>query len=240
MLSDCGVTYPKDDIVQDLEKLIKKECKQNSRACILGRTLYLDMEVGVVKSQNQETVLEILRKIHLVSFAMVRVILSGDSDIKYMVTTTYDVDKNIVFRVVKNIDDIKSYFCMCMSRSDYESRCILEIAYFPFASRIITDRHDITDDEYIGRVIVSQIVNIISRSNPISWYLISTLQLHYAGINDKTLILFVSEHVDIKVNHILKNILREQVQKCSKKYNKLFNRVEVVTSTGKTVLTLFL
>jgi hypothetical protein len=46
LLNFCGVTYKKKKILQDLEKLVKKEAKQESKAYTIGRTLYLDMQVN--------------------------------------------------------------------------------------------------------------------------------------------------------------------------------------------------
>jgi hypothetical protein len=236
LLNSCGATYPKKDLIPNLEKLIKKECDQDSKAYIFGKTLYLDMELDGITSKDQETASKAIRKIQLASFAVVRVVLSGDAEIKYMVATAYDRDKSVVFRIIQSIDDVKKYFYMRISRSDYESRNLLEIAGYPLAAKVIDDKHDISDDEYVGRLIVSQ-VNMLSRTNPLFGALISMLQLQYIGIDNKTLYLSVSDYSsDVRITSTLTNILQEDLQTYSKKYAEPFDTINVITSSGKTAL----
>ncbi|OEG69316.1 hypothetical protein ATZ36_10190 [Candidatus Endomicrobiellum trichonymphae] len=86
----CSVTYPKNDIEQSLEKLVKKECNQDSKSYLVGRTLYLDMKLDEIISADDKTVSQAIRKIVLAVFAAGRVVLSSDSDIKYIVVTAYN------------------------------------------------------------------------------------------------------------------------------------------------------
>jgi hypothetical protein len=76
--------YPKNDIAQSLEKLVKKECNQDSKAYLVGRTLYLDMELDGITSADDKTVLQAMHKMDLAVFAVGRVVLSSGSDIKYI------------------------------------------------------------------------------------------------------------------------------------------------------------
>ncbi|MDR3274483.1 MAG: hypothetical protein LBS81_00515 [Endomicrobium sp.] len=56
-----------------------------------------------------------MHKIRSAVFVITRVVLSGDSDTKYLIATIYNCDNTLAFRIVKNIDDIKSYYCGCIS-----------------------------------------------------------------------------------------------------------------------------
>ncbi|MCA6071452.1 MAG: hypothetical protein LE168_03600 [Endomicrobium sp.] len=236
LLNSCGVTYPKEDIVPDLKELVKKECNQDSKVSVVGKTLYLDMQLDGLTSKDQETASQAIHKASVAASAAVRVILSSDSDIKYMVTTAYDPGKNVVFRIVNDIDDIKSFRYGRISRSDFESRNLLEITGSPVAATMINDRHDITEGEYVGRLLVSQ-MNMISRTNPMFGALISMLQLQYVGIDSRTLILLVAEPaVNARVVPTIKNILHDELQTYSKKYNDPFDEIKVVTFKGETVM----
>lgn len=236
LLNSCGVTYPKEDIVTDLEKLVKKECSQDSKAFVVGKTLYLDMQLDGLTSQDQKTASQVIHKIVIASTAMIRVVLSSDSDIKYMVATAYDPGRNVIFRVVHSIDDVKSVYCGRISQPDFESRNLLEIVGPPIASTMIDDKHDITAGEHVGRLFVSR-MNMMARTNPTFGALISMLQLQYVGIDNRTLILLIAESVvNAQVVPTVKKILHDELQICSKKYNDPFDKIKAITSNGETAI----
>jgi hypothetical protein len=231
-LNNCGVTYPKNDIVQSLEKLVKKECNQDSKAYLVGRTLYLDMELAEIISADDKTVLQAIHKINLTVFAAGRVVLSSDSDIKYIVVTVCNSYKNIAFKIAHNICDIKNHFYMRISRSDFDSRRLLEIEVSLTAANMVEDRHDIADQDYIGRLIASQI-NMLSEADMI---LAQMPRLQYVGVENETLIFSVSEIVDGKNICLARNILLEKTKDYSKKYNVFFKGIKVIASDGGALL----
>jgi hypothetical protein len=233
----CNVTYPKNDIVQSLEKLVKKECNQDSNAYLVGRTLYLDIELDGIAFADDKTVLQTICKMNFAVFAAGRVVLSSDSDIKYIMVTVYNSYKNIVFRIAYNIDDIKSHFCMRISRSDFDSRRLLEIEgpLTPANANMIEDRHDIADKEYVGRLIASQI-NMISEADVI---LAQIPVLQYLAVENEILIFSVPDIVDSKNICLVRNILSEKTKDYSKKYNISFKGIKVVAFGGGELLNLF-
>jgi hypothetical protein len=220
----CSVNYPKNDIAQSLEKLIKKECNQDSKAYLVGKTLYLDIELEGITSADDKTVLQALRKMNLAVFATGRVVLSSDSDIKYIIVTTYNSYKDVAFRVAHNIDDIKSHFYMRISRSDFDSRKLLEIEGSPIAANMIEDRHDITDQEYVGRLIASQI-NMLSEADVI---LVQMPRLRYVAVENGILIFSVSDIIVGESVYLIRNILSEKTKDYSKKYNMSFKGTKVI------------
>jgi hypothetical protein len=235
IFNSCGVTYKKEALTYDLEKLISKECNQDSKACIVGRTLYLDMELEGLTSRDSKIASDTLRKIQLVTNALLRVVLSSNTVIKYMVATVYSHDKSLVFRVLQNIDDVKKYFYTRISRSDYESRNLFEIIGPKVAAEVISDKHDISDKEFVGRLIIAQI-NMLSNVNPFLGALISMLQLRYAGVENDTLFLVILNEIDQKTINVFEKILKKKVKHYSKKYNILFNKVEIIKDSGDVVL----
>jgi hypothetical protein len=228
----CSVTYQKNDIAQSLEKLVKKECNQDSKAYLVGRTLYLDIEFAEITSADDKTISQTVHKIDFAVFAAIRVVLSSDSNIKYIVLTAYDSYKNVALRIAYNIYDIKSHFYACISRSDFGSRKLLEIEGPLIAVNMIEDRHDIADQEYVGRLIASQI-NIFLETSMI---LEQIPYLRYVAVENETLIFSIFEIVDDKNIYLVRNILLEKTKNYSKKYNMFFKSIKVIVSGGEVLL----
>jgi hypothetical protein len=212
--------------VQSLEKLVKKECNQDSKAYLIGRTLYLNIEFDEIASADDKTVLQAIHKVNLAILAAGRVVLSSDSGIKYIIVTIYNSYKNIAFRIAHNIDDIKSHFYMRISHSDFNSRKLLEIEGPLTAANMIEDRHDITDQEYVGRLIASQI-NMLSESEA-DLILVRMPRLRYIAVENKTLIFSVPNVIDDRNIYLVRDILSEKIKDYSKKYNISFKGIKVV------------
>jgi hypothetical protein len=228
----CNVTYPKNDILQSLESLVKKECNQDSKAYLVGRTLYLDIELDGVTSADDKTVSQTIYKMNLVVFAAERVVLSSDSDIKYIVVTIYNSYKNVAFRIAYSVDDIKSHFYMRISRSDFDSRKLLETEGPLTAANMIEDRHDIADQEYVGRLVASQ-VNIFLEADVI---LAQMTRLKYVAVENGIFVFSASDIIDGKNIYLVRNILSEKAKDYSKKYNIFFKGVKVIAFSGETLL----
>jgi hypothetical protein len=225
----CGVTYKKGEISQDLQMLVKKECGLDSKAFVVGKTLYLDIIIDSLISDDTK----VLRTIKTVNLAVVRVVLSSDSNIEYMVVTVFDQNKVLAFRVVQNIEDIKSYFYMCISRSDYESRSLIELVGRSLAPIIINDKHDITKDEFVGRLIASQI-NMMARTNLFYGALIAVIQMHYIGIRDNELYLLVLG-VDSIDEPIIQDALQKNLKDCVNKYKVSFDAIKAINHNGRVI-----
>ncbi|MDR1696429.1 MAG: hypothetical protein LBR69_07395 [Endomicrobium sp.] len=228
----CGVSYPKENLTQELEALVKKECESDSKASIFGKTLYLDMELDTITSKDQAQVSEAVKKMQSAVMSITRVVLSSDSEIQYMVVSVFDKEKNVLFRIIQNIEDIKAYFYMRISRGDYESRSLMEIEGPGYAKIMIEDKHDIVPEEYVGRMIVSQI-DMSSRSNPFFGALISMIRLKYAGNEDSVLILSAAAEIDEKTEALVKGIVAEETKKYSEKYKLNFKVVKIINTKNK-------
>jgi hypothetical protein len=221
LLNSCGVTYKKENLTQDLEKLVKKEAGQESKAYIVGRTLYLDMQVkGLTPLAERETFAKALRNVKIAGEDISRVVLSSDSDVKFMVVNAYDPTYTVLIRLVQNVDDTKSYFYMRISKSDYESRIFVEKFVYSIAD-IIRDKHDISQNEFIGRLIVSKL---------------NALQIggvfQYVAVRSKTLFLVLLEKLNVKNISLIEDFLKEQFKDYSKKYNNPFNLIELLNVNG--------
>ncbi|MDR1196596.1 MAG: hypothetical protein LBL00_09015 [Endomicrobium sp.] len=234
-LSACGVSYPKGDITGSLEALVKKECGADCRAYIVGKSLYLDMPLEGLTSKDQSKVSDAIKKMQNAVMAVTRVTLSSDSDIKYMVVSAFSPEKSVSFRILQNIEDVKSYLYMRISRGDYESRNLLEIEGPEITSVLLEDKHDITDSEYVGRMVVSQI-NMAARTNPFLGALISMLQLRYSDVKDGILYMTASGTMDDRVKEFAQNMIIEETKKYVEKYSLDFTSVTIRSNRGEYIL----
>jgi hypothetical protein len=231
-LSACyGVSYPKEDMTGSLEALVKKECGAECTAVLAGRTLYLDMPLEGLTSKDQNKVNDAVKKMQNAVMAITRVTLSSDSDIKYMVVSAFSPEKSVSFRILQNIDDVKGYLYMRISRGDYESRSLLEIEGPERTSVLLDDKHDLTDSEYVGRMIASQI-NMAARTNSFLGALISMMQLQYSGVEDNALYMSASGMMDERVKEFAQDLIIEETKKYSQKYELEFSSVKIVDKSG--------
>jgi hypothetical protein len=226
LLNSCGVTYKKENITQDLEKLVKKETGQEAKAYIVGRTLYLDIQVKGLNSliAERKVFAEASHKVKIAVEDISRVVLSSNSDIKFMVVNAFDPAYTIIIRLVQNIDDIKDQFYMRISRSDYESRTLVEIFEYSIAD-IIRYKHDISQDEFVGRLIVSNLNALQIAGN-----------VQYVAVRNKILFLVLLGKLNIKNISLIEDFLKGQLKDYSKKYNDTFDVIEVLNLNGTKVL----
>jgi hypothetical protein len=230
LLNSCEVTYKKENLTQDLEKLVEKEAGQKSKAYTVGKTLYLDIQVDGLNSPSDREVFDkALRKVRVSGLDISRVVLSSDSDIKFMVVTAYDPKYTFLLRLVQNVDDIKKYFYMRISKADYESRSLVEI-FGHSVIKIAVDRHDISQEEFVGRLITSKL-NALSASG---------VAFQYAAVKGRVLFLVLLQQYDIKNAPLIEGFLKEQFKDYSKKYSNPFDLLEVINLNGTTAISVSL
>lgn len=230
LLNSCRVTYKKENLTQDLEKLVEKEAKQKSKAYIVGKTLYLDMQVdGLSSPADREVFDKALHTVRISGLDISRVVLSSDSDIKFMVVTAYDPAHSFLLRLVENIEDIKKYFYIRISKADYESRSLVEI-FGQSIINIIRDKHDISHEEFVGRLIASKLNTLT----------VSGGAFRYAAVKGKILFLVLLQQYDIKTAPLIENFLKEQFKDYSKKYNNPFDLLELINLNGTVAMSVSL
>lgn len=231
LFSSCGVTYPKENLTDLLEEMVKKETGIDSEAVIIGQTLYLDIELeGFVSDDRMErnnSIKNLETAIHLTT----RVVLSSDSDVKYMVINSFDPNKEILIRMVQNIRDVKDYLYTRISRDDYASRNLMEMGAF---DDMIEEKHDISDGEFLGRMILSQ----LTINNPFIVDIIKNIQLQYAGFENKVLILLTFSEMDNKSLSILSKLLYYESKKYADKYKMEVKSINIVDKSGNIILDL--
>lgn len=181
----CSPSYPKKNLTTSLPLLLKKEYKLNSTAKFVGRTLYLDVGLSGLTSTDSKALTEVLKKVQGAMISITRVALSSDAKIDYMVVNAGDVSWSLNIRLIQRLVDVKGLLYQRISRSDYEGRLVLEIetkekksGTDTYEPSVLEEKHDIRIEEFMGRLIVSQI-NMASRTNPFLAVLLNSVQLKY-------------------------------------------------------------
>ncbi|MDD2524502.1 MAG: hypothetical protein WCS83_01795 [Endomicrobiia bacterium] len=231
LFSSCTPSYPKETLLTDIKKLVKKESGQDCELSKINDTIYLDMQTEGLTSTNTKVVNEAIVNLQNAVFAITRVALSSDADIKIMVITAHDPNYNIALRMFQNIDDVKSYFYQRISRGDYEQRQLLEFEGPETAEISVMDRHHITEEEYVARLVISQI-NMIGRKNQVLGPLISTLGLRYGYIKYGNIYILSKKSNNVGTEDLLKKIIFDEVVKNLQKY-KLFAIKSVIILDSK-------
>lgn len=231
LFSSCAPTYPKDRLLDDVKKLVKKESGQDCKLVKIEDTFYLDMEMKGLTSSNTKVVSDAVMSLQNAVFAITRVALSSDADIKIMVITAYDPSYNVSLRMFQNIDDVKGYFYQRISRGDYEQRQLLEFEGPEMAEKAVNDKHHITQEEYVARLTISQI-NMIGRKNPVLTPLINALELRFGYITDGTIYLSSKDSDNIGTEDLLKKIISDEIVKNLQKY-ELFSIKSVILLDSK-------
>lgn len=122
----CAPTYPKENLIEGIKDLVLKETGRKCEVYKFDSTIYLDMEMDELISTKNEVVNEAIKALQNAVFAITRVSLSSDAEIKIMVISAFDPNYQVLLRMYQNIDDVKSYFYQRISRGDYEQRQLIE------------------------------------------------------------------------------------------------------------------
>jgi len=236
----CGPSFPKETLVQDIEKLVKKESGVLPKVEIIKDTLYLDLEMENIVSLQSEVVAEAISSLQSAVFTITRIALSSDADIKIIVVTAYDPNFQVALRMFQNIDDVKSYFYQRISRSDYEQRQLIEMDNPETTKATVMDKHYITIEEFVSRLVISQL-NMIGKTNPFIASILTALNLRYLYIDNDVVFLSSSGDDEILSSHYIKQLITNEFQKNIEKYKiETINSVIILDNENNSVLKLIL
>jgi hypothetical protein len=138
--------------------------------------------------------------------------------------------------MIQNIEDVKSYFYQRISKSDYEQRQLIEIEGPDTARQSILDRHYVGQEEFVGRLIVSQL-NMLGRTNPFLATVINSLNLKYGSIYNDSIIITAKGTYSLVSDTLIRKLITEELNKNIKKY-KLFSikYVRILSKEGTVVM----
>lgn len=222
MLSSCNVSFPKETLEKDAAFLIKKETGKDCYISKYGKTLYIDVCFEDLVTDDKQKITEIYDTLQKIVSTIVRVPLSSDADIEYIILSAFDSKYRTLLRIFENIDDLKLYYNQLISREDYYDRQLMEFEGPQSAKATVENKYDITKEEFVARLIISQLNNS-ARSNPFLATLIQVLELKYYKVEDKTMY-FISKKMinNDEVKILLENILEKEFTENIQKY-KLFS-----------------
>jgi hypothetical protein len=239
MMSCGGPTYPQQSAAESLKQLLKKETGVDSDVFIVGNTIYLDMQIDGLLSIEEQDFKSSQEVFSAAVSNITRVVLSGDSQIKYMTVNAYPPEQNLLYRHIQNIDDFKAFYYGRISRDDYFSRNVLEIkSGKENVRKILSDKSEITQDSFAAMLIVSEVDNLVYK-NPFLGTVINSLSLSYGGIENGTLIINTkASKMDSETKMILENALLKSARNFLKKYDTSIKKIEVLDVSGRLSLSL--
>ncbi|OGS18063.1 MAG: hypothetical protein A2219_00820 [Elusimicrobia bacterium RIFOXYA2_FULL_50_26] len=236
-LSSCTrPSYPREKLTQSVEGIVKKECKLESHAALVGKTFYLKVALpGLVSSEAniKKEVLEKLQKVHL---AITRVSLSSDAKIEYLVTIVELPGWKTHFSIVQRLDDLKWYFYQKISRGDFEDRIIYDLG-LKNTGEGETFR-DIDLREFVARLIVSKF-NWLTVSNPFVSAAIGA-RLEIDSLSGNKLVLKTdSETLSDMSMEFIRATIMEWSAKIAHKYRFFeFSEISIINNSGRQVISI--
>ena len=234
----CGPTYPKENIEEAAQRVIKKEYKVESRAELVGETLYLNINLPGLTTTEPGALAELLRKVQGAVLAITRVSLSSDASIKFLVVTANDPAWELGLRIIQSLQDVKDFLYQRISRSDYEERLVLEIDSED-EGNVHGIPHengkDISLNEFAGRLIVSQF-NMMCRNNPFLGAILDGSKMKYGEFRGDELVIRATSYFSPGSVPLVEKLFETECNKVIKKYSiNQLKRVKIIGQKEQTV-----
>ena len=209
-ISACAPTYPKGSVTTSVEKMLRNEEKLDSKATLVGKTLYLDMQLPELSEFKTEIKQQSMKRLQAAILATMRVSLSSDEKINFIVVNAVVPKLSIGIKVVQMINDIKWYMYQRISKASYEDRMVFEIA--PLDKTKSDVKTDLNEQEYLASMIVSQ-VNMMTRVNPFIGSALNNAKLQLVSVKANAITLNVSDELTPEVFAFWEKAIKEKVSK---------------------------
>jgi hypothetical protein len=234
----CSPSFPKGKITDSLRLLLKKEYKIDSDVSLNGKTLYLNVKLKGLTSTDTKDLTDVLKVIQGAMLTITRVSLSSDAKIEYMVVNAGDEKSILHITLIQRLEDVKGMLYQKISRTDYEGRLILEINTLLESKYKNNQSYDLTMDEFIGRLIVSQ-VNGSTRNNPFLSVLFNNVHLEYTSLAGGELIIESNTLINDSAKQLFIDMVKKQVKETVKKYKySMLKNAKIVNKEGVELLTI--
>ncbi|MCK9582398.1 MAG: hypothetical protein M0Q46_02070 [Endomicrobiales bacterium] len=215
-ISACAPTYPKGSVTTAVEKMLQKEEKLESKATLVGKTLYLDMQLPELSEFKTEIKQQSMKRLQAAILATMRVALSSDEKINFIVINAVVPKLNIGIKVVQMVNDIKWYIYQRISKANYEDRMIFEIAPLDKINPDI--KTDLNEQEYLASMIVSQ-VNMMTRVNPFIGSALNNAKLRLESVKANSITLSVSDEINPEIFAFWQKAIKEKINKVLEFYD---------------------
>ncbi|MFN3550980.1 MAG: hypothetical protein ACK4WJ_04150, partial [Endomicrobiia bacterium] len=102
-------SYPKDQLEQAAKKILKKERNLDCNLKLIEETIYLEIEIPKEEliSEEKTYLTKALKKIEAASLTVVRLSLSTDAKINFLVSIAKVKDFDFCIRIIQRLQDIK-------------------------------------------------------------------------------------------------------------------------------------
>ena len=132
ILYGCAPTYPKEHITESVEKLVKKEKGLDVKAYLNGRTLTVYIPVDSLVSEDVKVSDRGFEIIDDIDFILRRVALSTDCSLQFLrVAEADEKDTAYEVTVIRNVEDVKRFRYMDISRGEASKRVHFNIGLNP-------------------------------------------------------------------------------------------------------------
>jgi len=218
LLFACAPSYPKATITKSVEKILRAEHHLEGRAQLVGKTLYLDIQLPELAGLKSEVPKEAMKKLEGAVLSVTRASLSSDADIQFMAVNAEIPKFNLRVHVLQRLADIKFFLYQKISKNDYEERTVIDI--YPLKSNVNVRRYeDVSLETFVSLLIVSQI-NMLTRVNPFVGSALHNAKLTLAGISGGTLFVDVSDRLTPELTALWSEIITEKSLKIALKYGR--------------------
>ncbi len=227
-------TYPKEKLSESTKKILKKEYGLDGSVKLIGKTLYLEIELAELVSIEKDLPKKVMKKIQGAVLTIVRISLSSDAKIDFLVTIAKAKNYDFCIRIIQRLEDIKSYLYLKISRSDYEDRLTVEM--LPYSKLKYTD---FTLKEFVARLIISQ-YNMLLKSNPFVSALLNNVSLEFSNLTEDFLIIVANNNISDSIKSLFETIVSKSYTDIIKKY-KFFNfpaSIQIIDKDKNNIMTI--
>ncbi len=210
---------------------------------LVGKTLYVGTVLDGLVGQDLSLRMEMLNKLEGAMLNSVRVALSTDAELNFLVLKARDSRLGVSMTLIRYFPDVKSLLYYRISRSDSEDRLVFET--INSAEQESPDSwKDITMTEFYARLAASRMGRLLS-SNPLVGVFLQIHRVRGDFGTDGVMYLTVDKYTSAPSSHlltdeILKTAVVDIVSDIIGKYGAkdIITAVTVKDETGKILLTL--
>jgi hypothetical protein len=230
-------TYPKASFEDSIKSLIAKETGIDVSTYVNGSTIYIDMVLESLLSTNEKEFSDEAVKLQSAVSNVVRVVLSSDAGIEFIVVNAHTPDDKILINIVNYLRDAKDFYFSRISNEDYQSRNILQILTSPVdIERILNDKHALTLDEFVGMLIVYNVSNGFM-SNPFLAQILLPMRPVYEGVQNGVVIARTdSARIDPETQKMFRQAFLKQGLNFIGKYSTNIKSIELINPANRPII----
>lgn len=160
-VAGCGPSYPKERVVESVQKVCKEEYNIDAKAKLVGKTLGVYILAEKLFDQDLKPTQSAFDRMSDALFAITRVVLSSDADIDFCVLVVGDKElKGFQWIITKYVQDTKYMFASLMSREEFFRRTDMDFRYNAkdsLEASVDFELEDVNMGDFLARQIANRI-----------------------------------------------------------------------------------